>query len=171
MEVQLPPGLAPPGSGDQTVTLNKAELREGEIVESVSVGATTASTTPGSNVITLTTPDQVQKTIVIENFSDHPPEMQKDILNAILNSDLGIGAGGGQTVATLEIPAAVAPAPVTAVAGAAPVAPVVPVSAAPEDLAAKVEAKDEVVGETQFPPVTVEDFEGPAASAVTTEAN
>ena len=78
------------------VALGKpADLRDEDIIESVHAAAATtvATTTANSNVITLTSPDQTfTKTIVIENFSDHPPEMQKDILNAILNSDVGCGA-------------------------------------------------------------------------------
>ena len=135
MEVQL-------GGGLQTaapIELTK-DPKESEMI-SVSVGETTASTTPGSKIITLTAGNQVQKTIVIENFSDHPPEMQKDILNAILNSDLGSGTGGEQTVATLEIPAAVAP------------------------LDESKLAKDKVeVGEAAAFPVTVEEFQQPSVS-------
>ena len=93
------------------VSLGKpAELRDEDIIENLVSATTVATTTPNSNVITLTSPDQTfTKTIVIENFSDHPPEMQRDILNAILNSDVGCGAStaiapGGETVATLPPP-------------------------------------------------------------------
>lgn len=147
------------------------ELKDEDMMENVQVmSTTTATTTPNSNVITITSSDQsitkvstnsfnteVQtcntfpfpQTIVIENFSDHTPEMQKDILNAILASDIGVGMSG-QTVATLEIP------------GAA-----MAVDENMTDGATKSEV-DAAAAETSYHPVTVEEFEAPAAQ-VTSE--
>ena len=170
------------------VALGKpAELRDEDIIESVHAAAATtvATTTANSNVITLTSPDQTfTKTIVIENFSDHPPEMQKDILNAILNSDVGCGASAatapsGETVATtVALQAAAPPQPQPP-----PIVEAQPISLAQEPAAAasavvkqaepaeqpeevKAEGKSEEDGgdgaaaAQVFPPITVSEFEG-----------
>ena len=196
MEVQLASGQQ--NNNLQTaavVALGKpAELRDEDIIESVSMAATTvATTTANSNVITLTSPDQTfTKTIVIENFSDHPPEMQKDILNAILNSDVGCGASAatapsGETVATTATTTMVAlPPPIVAqpppiveaqpIALASEPAPAVKQAEQPAEIKAdgsKAAAEDE--GEGTFPPITVSEFEdggsgGSAADAAQTPA-
>ena len=181
------------------VALGKpADLRDEDIIESVHAAAATtvATTTANSNVITLTSPDQTfTKTIVIENFSDHPPEMQKDILNAILNSDVGCGASAatapsGETVATTATTTMVAlPPPIVAqpppiveaqpIALASEPAPAVKQAEQPAEIkadgskAAAAEAEDE--GEGTFPPITVSEFEdggsgGSAADAAQTPA-
>ena len=175
------------------VALGKpAELRDEDIIESVSMAATTvATTTANSNVITLTSPDQTfTKTIVIENFSDHPPEMQKDILNAILNSDVGCGASAatapsGETVATTATTTMVAlPPPIVAqpppiveaqpIALASEPAPAVKQAEQPAEIKADgskaAAAEDESEG--TFPPITVSEFEdgGSAANAAQTPA-
>ena len=171
------------------VALGKpAELRDEDIIESVHAAAATtvATTTANSNVITLTSPDQTfTKTIVIENFSDHPPEMQKDILNAILNSDVGCGASAATapsgetvatTVATLQTAAPPPPQPQPP-----PIVEAQPISLAQEPAAAAVvkqaepaEQPEEVKAEGKseedggdgaaaaqvFPPITVSEFEG-----------
>ena len=178
------------------VALGKpAELRDEDIIESVSMAATTvATTTANSNVITLTSPDQTfTKTIVIENFSDHPPEMQKDILNAILNSDVGCGASAatapsGETVATTATTTMVAlPPPI--VAQPPPIVEAQPIALASEPAPAAKQAEQPAVeikadgskaaaedeGEGTFPPITVSEFEdggsgGSAADAAQTPA-
>ena len=171
------------------VALGKpADLRDEDIIESVHAAAATtvATTTANSNVITLTSPDQTfTKTIVIENFSDHPPEMQKDILNAILNSDVGCGASAatapsGETVATTVALQAAAPQPQPQ---PPPIVEAQPISLAQEPAAAasavvkqaepaeqpeevKAEGKSEEDGgdgaaaAQVFPPITVSEFEG-----------
>ena len=153
------------------VALGKpAELRDEDIIESVSMAATTvATTTANSNVITLTSPDQTfTKTIVIENFSDHPPEMQKDILNAILNSDVGLGAStatapSGEMSATTMV-ALPPPLPQTQpppIVEAQPIA--ISMEAVKQPTAIKA-GEDEKEG--AFPPITVSEFEaGSAADA------
>ena len=174
------------------VALGKpAELRDEDIIESVHAAAATtvATTTANSNVITLTSPDQTfTKTIVIENFSDHPPEMQKDILNAILNSDVGCGASAatapsGETVATTVALQAAAPVPPQP--QPPPIVEAQPISLAQEPAAAAVvkqaepaEQPEEVKAEGKseddggdgaaaqvFPPITVSEFEGGDGSA------
>ena len=176
------------------VALGKpAELRDEDIIESVHAATTVATTTANSNVITLTSPDQTfTKTIVIENFSDHPPEMQKDILNAILNSDVGCGASAatapsGETVATtlaLQAAAPQQPQP-------PPIVEAQPISLAQEPAACAVvkqaepaEQPEEVKAEGKpeedggngaaaaqvFPPITVTEFEGGGDGSATEAA-
>ena len=173
------------------VALGKpTELRDEDIIESVHAAAATtvATTTANSNVITLTSPDQTfTKTIVIENFSDHPPEMQKDILNAILNSDVGCGASAatapsGETVATTVATLQAAAAPPPPQPQPPPIVEAQPISLAQEPAAAAVvkqaepaEQPEEVKAEGKseedggdgaaaaaqvFPPITVSEFEG-----------
>ena len=168
------------------VALGKpAELRDEDIIESVSMAATTvATTTANSNVITLTSPDQTfTKTIVIENFSDHPPEMQKDILNAILNSDVGCGASAatapsGETVATtttmVALPPPIQPQPQPPpIVEAQPISlavkqpPPPPITGAVEQPKAegKAAGDEEREGTTTFPPITVSEFEGGSSAS------
>lgn len=152
------------------VALGKpAELRDEDIIESMAPMTTIATTTANSNVITLTSPDQTfTKTIVIENFSDHPPEMQKDILNAILNSDVGLGAStatapSGEMSATTMV-ALPPPLPQTQpppIVEAQPIA--ISMEAVKQPTAIKA-GEDEKEG--AFPPITVSEFEaGSAADA------
>ena len=176
------------------VALGKpAELRDEDIIESVTAATTVATTTANSNVITLTSPDQTfTKTIVIENFSDHPPEMQKDILNAILNSDVGCGASAatapsGETVATTVAATVALPPPI--VAQPPPIVEAPPIALASESAPAVKQAEQpaeikadggkaaatEDEGEATFPPITVSEFEeggsgGSAADAAQTPA-
>ena len=109
------------------------------------------------------------KYIIYVPFSDHPPEMQKDILNAILNSDVGCGASAatapsGETVATTMAQ----PPPIVA-AQPPPIVEAQPISLAMEPVAAAAEKEPEAVkadeggkaaaeGEGTFPPITVSEF-------------
>ena len=173
------------------VALGKpAELRDEDIIESVHAApmTTVATTTANSNVITLTSPDQTfTKTIVIENFSDHPPEMQKDILNAILNSDVGCGASAatapsGETVATtttmVALPPPIQPQPQPPpIVEAQPISlavkqpPPPPITGAVEQPKAegKAAGEEEREGTTTFPPITVSEFEGGGSAADATQ--
>ena len=151
---QTPAVVHPP---QQPISVDPTPLDQGHptthvIQSSVSVPAPMVTDADGNNIITassdrntvtLTGGPGGTKTIIIQNFENQTPEVQKEILNAILMQDSASGAVsvvGGQPLG----PAA--PAAVKAV--------IAPVKPEPITTTANVQVEAAPV----MPPVTVQEF-------------